>query len=259
MGIYLFPKVETRIEIWRAERDLQEYSERIAAIKNVASPYRESPEIAQSFEKISLSENFSEKISHLEEKDIPKEKILTVPFICQNPFRDEAHWKFHEESCEEAALLQTYLFMTNSSASPEKAHEIILDMIEWEKRPENFGRHKDLLGEEMKQFIVGYYHLPEESVFHVKNLNKILIQKIITLGYPLIVPIQGDLLRNPFYPYPGYHMLTVIGFTEDRVITNDVGTKRGEKYSYEWERFLSANLPVGNDAFVILSTARKKE
>lgn len=172
-------------------------------------------------------------------KESASSKYLEVQFICQAPLQTESNWTLHEESCEEAALLQAYNYEMGLNISKEEANEIILDMIEWQ------GDHRDLYNEEMKEFIMGYYKLSSEEVILIKNAEIKDIKEIVNDGHPVIVPITGEILKNPFYPYPGYHMLTVIGYTEDRIITNDNGTRRGADYSYDQEIFEQAFKDAG--------------
>lgn len=175
--------------------------------------------------------------------------ILEVPFICQAPLQTEANWKYHEESCEEAAVLQTYLYETGKTMTKEEANEEILKMIEWQKV--NFGGHKDIYAAEVKELINGYYQIPNEDIEIVLDATIADIKKEILQGHPVIVPITGDILNNPYYPYPGYHMLVVTGFTEEFIITNDNGTKRGEDFSYKTEIFEKAMNDAGGDIIVI--------
>ncbi|MBI4232253.1 C39 family peptidase [Candidatus Peregrinibacteria bacterium] len=182
-------------------------------------------------------------------KALPSTYYLEVNFICQAPLETTENWKLHEESCEEAALLQAYLYEKSQVISKEEANEVILDMIEWQRR--NFGGHYDLHGEKMKDFILQYYKLKESSVTLIQDGEIEDIKKIVSSGHPAIVPVTGEILNNPYYPYPGYHMLIVIGYTEDRIITNDNGTKRGADFSYEVEVFNAAFKDAGGEIFVL--------
>jgi len=252
--LLLFPKVQSRYALWQEERRLSAAHEQMANIPE-ATPQTPSPNIPATSDQ-PPAEKFAADLAALSPEKLPAEKLLTVPFICQNPFQDQAGWEFHKESCEEASLLQNVLFLTGKTVTPVEADKIFRDMIAWQKRPENFGAHINLYGEDMVKFIIGYYGMSADQVVHLKNIDAEMIRKVITLGYPLIIPIEGSLLKNPFYPEPGYHMMSVIGYTADQVITNDVGTKRGEKYPYPWERFLHANSTVGSDAIVLLEAPK---
>ena len=174
---------------------------------------------------------------------------LEVPFICQAPLQTEENWKYHEESCEEAAVLQSYLYETGQTMTKQEAHDEILKMIDWQV--ENFGSHHDVYADELKEFIHGYYEIPLKDIGIVYDATLDDIKKHITEGHPVIVPITGEILQNPYYPHPGYHMLVVIGYTKDRIITNDNGTRRGADFSYDNNIFLEAMNDAGGDIVVI--------
>ena len=180
---------------------------------------------------------------------IPEEYYLEVPFICQAPLETEKNWTLHEESCEEAALLQAYLHETGKTMTKEEANKEILSMISWQK--ENLGGHHDLYAEEMVKFVVGFYDIPEENITVIKNATIEDIKRNIVNGHAVIVPITGQILKNPYYPYPGYHMLTVIGFTKNRIITNDNGTRHGKDFSYENDIFMTAMKDAGGNIIIL--------
>ena len=171
--------------------------------------------------------------------------LLKVPFICQAPMQTVENWKFHEESCEEAAVLQAYLYEIGTTMTRQEANDEILKMIEWEKT--TFGEHKDLYADALKDFIIGYYQISESQIKIIYDADLDDIKQMINSGHPVIVPIMGDILKNPNYPYPGYHMLVVTGFTDDMIVTNDNGTRKGESYSYPNDRFLKAMQSAGGD------------
>ncbi|MBN1494653.1 C39 family peptidase [Candidatus Peregrinibacteria bacterium] len=175
---------------------------------------------------------------------------LNVPFVCQAPLQTEANWKYHEESCEEAALLQVKYYLDDvNEPDKNKAHEEILNMIDWQEK--NFGEHKDLYAADMKDFIKGYYGYTNEEVEIIYDVDITAIKQAISAGYPVITPIMGDILKNPYYPYPGYHMLVIIGYTPDKIITNDNGTRRGKDFSYPYDRFMQALKAAGGDVLII--------
>lgn len=204
-----------------------------------------------------------------DKNDVPKNDVnepevilenayLDVPFVCQAPLQTEENWKYHEESCEEAALLQVHYYIENKKTiDPQEAHEIILDMINWQEN--NFGEHRDLYANDMKIFIRDYYGYEEDEIQIIYNADILDIKKAVSAGYPVIVPIMGNVLQNPYYPEPGYHMLTVIGYTPEHVITNDVGTKRGKDFSYTYDMFTKATKAAGGDIIVIRKLPPKPE
>ncbi len=180
---------------------------------------------------------------------IPEKAYLEVPFVCQAPLETEVNWTLHEESCEEAALLQAYLYETNQTMTKQEANEEILKMIAWQK--ENLGSHKDIYADELKEFASRFYIIPETQIKIIYDASIEDIKRAVSRGYPVIVPIMGDILNNPYYPYTGYHMLTVIGYTKDRIITNDNGTRRGKDFSYDQEIFKQAMDEAGGDIVIL--------
>ncbi len=204
-------KIETKIKVKRAEIVQEKVKEKIVEIKNI------------------------EKNS--------SNTVLDVPFICQAPLQTEENWKLHEESCEEAALLQVYLYETNQSMGREEANIEILKMIDWQEVA--FGGHYDLKAEKMIELIKGYYKLTDENITVIENATLQDIRDSLKQGHPIIAPVTSGLLDNPNYPYPGYHMLAIKGITEENIITNDNGTRKGESYPYKIETFMEALIDGG--------------
>lgn len=166
------------------------------------------------------------------EKLIIKEEVdLAVPFSPQAPF---AKWdKLHNEACEEAALIMVHYFLKGEKLTKEKMEKEIQDLVSWQIK--KWGRHKDLTLKELGEIAKEYYGWQK-----IKVLDKITIEDIkreISKGNPVIVPAAGRVLNNPYYRRPGpyYHMLVVRGYKKDKIITNDPGTKRGEKFIYSPE------------------------
>lgn len=239
VGFYLlFPKINNYLERKELELQNNEVREEISKIKE---------EEEKNAIKIQSNILKSTSVSPI----IKDKAYLEVPFICQAPYQTKENWVYHEESCEEAALLQVVDYLKGEKeVNRKEANQEILNMIEWQKK--NLGGHHDLYGEDMKQFIMGYYGYTDQEVFVIKNATINDIKREISKGNPVIVPIMGNLLRNPYYPYPGYHMLTVIGYTEDKLITNDVGTMHGKDFSYSYDRFLKAMQAAGAEIIVII-------
>jgi hypothetical protein len=218
---------------------------------------KENDEVITSILNTGIIERTNENVKKTQENEEEDEKTiilenayLDVPFICQAPFETEENWKYHEESCEEAALLQVHYYLKkNNDVDVKQAHETILDMISWQEN--NFGRHMNLYANDMKTFITNYYDYTDEEVQIIYNADISDIKKSVSAGYPVIVPIMGNVLKNPYYPEPGYHMLTVTGYTPEHLITNDVGTRRGEDFSYKYDVFMKALEAAGGNILVI--------
>jgi hypothetical protein len=106
--------------------------------------------------------------------------------------------------------------------------------------------------------LVGYFGYRPEEIRILRKATILDIKQHVAQGYPVIAPTYGRALKNPYYTPPGpeYHMVTVIGYTRDRIITNDVGTKRGKDYTYDLETFRKAMEMEGGDCLVIIPTER---
>lgn len=180
---------------------------------------------------------------------IPEKAYLEVPFICQAPLETNENWTHHEESCEEAALLMAYLYEQDKEITKEEANTEILNMIDWQI--EKWGSHHDIYAQDLKKFAISYYQIEPEKIKIIQNATLEQIKEQISKGHPVIVPITGEILKNPYYPHPGYHMLVVIGYTETHIITNDNGTRHGADFSYEYDVFESAMNDTGGDIMIL--------
>lgn len=180
---------------------------------------------------------------------IPNEFYIPADFICQAPLQTVENWKHHEESCEEAALLQTYNYEKSIIMTKEEANEEILKMIEWQN--ENFEGHHDIYADKVKELAIRFYNLKDEQIKIVYDAKIEDIKKILSEGHPIIAPVTSKYLKNPNYPHPGYHMLQIIGFNEDKIITNDNGTRKGKDYAYSTEIFETALNDAGADILYI--------
>ncbi|MCT4592105.1 MAG: C39 family peptidase [Candidatus Gracilibacteria bacterium] len=178
----------------------------------------------------------------------PEKKLLSVPFLCQNPFQNEAGWKYHDNSCEEASLIQVLLYYENRNLIAQKAHDWIIDMLDYQKP------NLDLKGQAFVNFIINYLDYPQDRVFFVENSDLHLMKKILNQNIPIILPCIAKDLQNPYYNHDEYHMLTVIGYDEKHLITNDVGTKRGANFPYKNADILNANKNAMGGFFVVLPT-----
>lgn len=240
IGIVLvlgMPKIQEKLEINRIEK------ENIRTIEKIKKTLTTNEITTE--EKIPKIEETNE----IEEIKIEKEGYIKVNFICQAPLQTVKNWELHEESCEEAALLQTYLYETGQTMTKEEANEEILAMIEWEKI--NFGAHEDIYADKIKEFAIGFYGIKDEEIKIIYNASIEDIKKEISKGHPVIAPVTAGILENPYYPYPGYHMLQVIGYTEDKIITNDNGTRKGADFSYDIEKFEQAMKDSGGDIITL--------
>jgi hypothetical protein len=167
---------------------------------------------------------------------------------------NDESWKIHHASCEEAALLQAVYYDKNiTEVDLNKVDQTLRDMVAWQEK--HFGVHKDIHADSVKMLMMNYFGYSSDEIVIIRKAGLYEIKEQVAAGFPVIAPTYGRLLKNPFYKQPGpeYHMVTVIGYTEDRIITNDVGTKRGKDYSYTFDIFKTSMDKEGGDVLVIHS------
>ena len=167
---------------------------------------------------------------------IPEEFNLAVPFTTQSPY---AKWTEQEnESCEEASALMVHYYWQDKTFTKDIATEELQTIVDFEN--EIFGYYKDTTAEETAEFIKELWGYQRVEVKYDITLED--IKKEVAQGRPVILPSAGRLLGNPNFRQPGplYHMLVVRGWTKDKIITNDPGTRKGEGYQYEPEVLLNA-------------------
>lgn len=215
--IAIFPKAKRYLEIKNLEKENRETIEKIM-----------EPEVT---------------------KANPDRQYLEVPFICQAPLQTEANWVFHEESCEEAAILMAYLHSTNQVITREQANEEIFRILDWEKA--NYNGKVDIYADEIKNLIVKFYGINPTNIEIIYDADITDVEDQLAKGYPVITPITASILDNPFYGYQAYHMLIAIGYTEDKIVTNDNGTRRGKDFSYDKDVFEKAMQDAGGDIIIL--------
>lgn len=160
---------------------------------------------------------------------IPGKISIKVPFTSQAPF---GVWdQKHEEACEEAAIIILKYYLDKKDLTKEIAEKEIQRMIDFEIK--NYGDYKDSDAEQIVKLAKDFYGI--ENIKAVYDFEKEDIKKELAKGNPIIIPAAGRELGNPYYTQPGplYHMLVLIGYSGDQIITNDPGTRRGEGYWYD--------------------------
>ncbi|MBD3251919.1 hypothetical protein GF380_05740 [Candidatus Uhrbacteria bacterium] len=187
---------------------------------------------------------------------IAAEALLAVPFMSQAP---HANWELpYQEACEEASVLMVagYYRGERGAYTADTADELLLDLLNFAERK---GYSVDTTAEETAEIVEAYYADLEAEVVPFKNADQ--IKRYLQEGYPVIVPADGKALPNPNFRNggPRYHMLVIRGYTEDRFITNDPGTRNGETFLYTYDGLLNAihdwnngDVPNGDPVLLIL-------
>ena len=178
----------------------------------------------------------------------PKKKIeiSRVPFTTQAPF---GRWEDPQQQhgCEEASLLMVMKWITNKPLDAATAEREILVMSEFEKK--RYGFYEDTSAEQTVQLLKDYFGYTNATV--KKNISKADIIEALEEGEVVIVPAQGQLLKNPHFKGAGpeRHMLVVYGYDlrKKEFITNDPGTRKGKGYRYKEDVLFGAllNYPSG--------------
>jgi hypothetical protein len=179
-------------------------------------------------EEIKIKENF--------EEDFKSEVKFDVPFTSQAPFKI---WDdLHNEACEEAGLIMAKHWLEGTEITPEIAEKEILDSVDWQMK--NFKDHYDLPVEKIIELGREFFKIKKIYPLYDVTIND--IKRELSKGNLILAPAAGRLLKNPYYRQPGpvYHLLVVVGYNKEAVITNDPGTKRGKDFKYSWENFFEA-------------------
>lgn len=109
-------------------------------------------------------------------------------------------------------------------------------MVAWHR--EN-GYADDVTAQQLGEIAVALYGY---RVRVLTNVTADSLKRELMNGNPVIIPVAGRALKNPFFSGEGpfYHMLVVTGYNDSGFITNDPGTKQGEKYWYATDVLMNA-------------------
>lgn len=177
---------------------------------------------------------------------------LAVPFSPQAPFGD---WSLpYQEACEEVSVILVHKYYAQKSLTPEIAKNEIIELVDWQKN--RFGYYQHTTSRETATILREYYNYRRVDVLYDITIDNIKLH--VLAGRPVIVPLAGQLVGNPYYRQPGpvYHMLVIKGITKNGdFITNDVGTKRGQNYVYDDKVLFNAihDVPEGGDGWLVVS------
>lgn len=185
---------------------------------NTVQDKSESPEQEPEMESFEAEEELADSLN------------LNLPFYSQAPFGD---WDYPwQEACEEASVLLVANTYLDKNWTREEFNQEILDLVDWQM--DEFGDYIHTDMPQTAQMLEDNFGL--ESIIHTDpNLQD--IKEILNKGHLIIMPLAGQQIGNPFYTGEGpiYHVLVVKGYKGDKLVTHDVGTRRGEDYVYAWD------------------------
>jgi len=170
----------------------------------------------------------------IKEITLPAKASILVPFTVQAPLGD---WGApYQEACEEASIIMMDYYLRNAPLEPEQANREIVQLVQWEEA--NFYKY-DVSLLDVKTIVGEYYKYPTRIV---EEVTKESIMYEIANGNPVVVPVAGRKLNNPYFSGDGpwYHMLVITGYDGKYFITNDPGTRHGLDYKYRMDILVDA-------------------
>lgn len=213
------------------------FIDELEALNNRQPNTRTPPAVGVASEQPDLPDEEGVEDADADVVEIPAEKLLAVPFTSQAP---HANWDMpYQEACEEAsvAMVAGYYSGDRGAYEPDEGDRMILELVNF---AESKGFDVDTTAQETAELVELFY--PDFEAEVVPMTGPDVVKQYIAQGIPIILPADGKALPNPNFREGGplYHMLVVRGYTEDQFITNDPGTRRGEKFLYTYDGLLDA-------------------
>ncbi len=166
---------------------------------------------------------------------------LPVPFTPQAPLA-EWHDQRQQDGCEEAVAAMAMAWVGNEKGITKanwRLRILILSDFEYRK----IGEYRDVSLDDMVNWLFKkYFNYNKVEIKEVKLANDIV--KELERGRVVLTPMNGQLLKNPYFvpPGPARHMILIKGYDyeTEQFIVNDPGTRRGESYRYPAETIIKA-------------------
>ena len=176
----------------------------------------------------------------------PDRVNLDVPFTSQAPY---AVWDEHaKEACEEASVTMAQWYAQGRKGSQTTQYNNLIppdymdgqthDLIDWQQN--TFGYYEDTNTEETLRMLTE--KLGVKNARTITDVSEESFKRELIRGNILVVPVAGQLLKNPFFQGdgPAYHKIVVRGYNEKGFITNEPGISKGEGYVYSAEMLINA-------------------
>lgn len=166
----------------------------------------------------------------------PPSVRIAMPFASQAP---HGNWDPpYDEACEEASLIIVHHYLEGTPLDKDIMNTDILNMVAYE---ESQGLPIDIDMFELASVAKGMYGYTPE-VIEGDDVTIERIEREIAAGNPVIVPLAGQDIGNPNYTGDGppYHVLVILGYDGRNFITHDVGTRKGENYTYRKQVIMDA-------------------
>jgi uncharacterized protein YvpB len=167
---------------------------------------------------------------------IPASVRIDMPFAPQAP---TGSWDPpYDEACEEASLIIVHHYLESTALDNGIMDRDIKAMVAHETA-QGLPIDIDMLQlADVARDLYGY----DAEVLEGSDVSIARIEQELAQGNPVIVPLAGQDIGNPYYSGDGppYHVLVIVGYDNRNFITHDVGTKRGENYVYRKEVIMDA-------------------
>jgi len=181
-------------------------------------------------------------------KPTPPELLLRAPFAAQAPRGQWQDPRF-QDGCEETSALIAVSYFRKQAVSPDIIEKTIIDAAQFQE--DKYGSYHDTSAQDTADRIFKeFFNYQNVEVRGVSSADEII--SLLGEGKLVVIPANGRKLHNPFYTAPGpeRHMLVVIGydFKNSEFITQDPGTRHGEKFRYSKSMLFGAiqDYPTGN-------------
>ncbi|MFA5184030.1 MAG: C39 family peptidase [Patescibacteria group bacterium] len=175
-------------------------------------------------------------VGQMSAASLPENIDIAVPFTAQAPLGE---WRDvrQQDGCEEAvaAMAMAWVGGEKDIAKADwRLRILILSTFENKK----YGEYRDVALADMVAWLFNdYFRYQKVAVKTVASAADII--KELEKGNLVLTPMDGRLLKNPYYTEPGpeRHMILIKGYDykAKQFITNDPGTRRGEGYRYKEE------------------------
>lgn len=183
----------------------------------------------------------------------PNERVLLkVPFSSQAPFHN---WNPpYDEACEETAIIMVEYHLRGADLHKETADTEINEIVAWQKER---GFIVDIDVSDTAFHAKNFYGR-NTHVYYNNDVTEQNIKKLLTAGYPVIIPAAGKMLANPNYRNggPPYHMVVLTGYDDANFFAHDPGTQFGANHSYSTQTIMEA-IHDWNGSKSTIDTGRK--
>lgn len=164
-------------------------------------------------------------------------KKLPVPFTAQAP---QANWSQPwQDACEETAISMVDYFYSNKKFTTQSAAKSILEIIEVKNK--FIGKSLDENAETIAKIINGFLKWEARLILN-PTLEEIKTE--IENGRPVIMPIHGKYLYNPYFKNggPDYHSIVISGYDDEKneFIVQEPGTRKGLDFRYSYDIIMNA-------------------